>query len=246
MIIVSALTYVSHPNGYEIYIKDEINFKKQDSGAIEIIIAHLIDYLQKNYPKFNQSENSTGSEVMFTYGYPQDSSVEINLPAIAVSTRDDEHYMDSMGYIQYYNEETGDISHGIQMRTTIEFDIWANSTREKAYIQGILIDMIHSGMANNLLRFRGIQVAEFVRSIPRGYDQTDRVLQFHTHQIGSDEIFRQVMEFDFIFDHRLIWDFETPEGGLAYAIKQIVTDVNGAIFTSNEGRTRQAIKIFIS
>jgi len=246
VIIVSALTYVSHPNGYEIYIKDEIDFEQQDSGAIEIIIAHLIDYLQKNFPKFNQSTGSLGTDVRFTYGYPQDESVEIMLPAIAVSTRDDEHYQDSMGYIQYYNEETGDIAHGVQVRTTIEFDIWANSTREKAFIQGVLINMIHSGMVNNLLRFRGIQVAEFVRSIPRGYDQTDRVLQFHTHQIGSDEIFRQVMEFDFIFDHRLIWDFETPEGDLPYAIKQIIMGVNDTILTTSENRTRQATKLFIS
>ncbi len=242
---MSALTYISHPNGYEIYLKDEINFEEQDSGLTELIIAHLIDYLQDEFPKFMQSVGSLGTEVMFTYGYPQDVSVEIMLPAIAISTRDDEHYQDSMGYIQYYNKDTGDIAHGIQVRTTIEFDIWANSTREKAFIQGILVNMIHAGMVNNLLRFRGIQVAEFVRSIPRGYDQTDRVLQFHTHQIGSDEIFRQVMEFDFIFDHRLIWDFPSPNE-LVHAIKQIITDVNGAILTSNESRARQATKIFIS
>ncbi len=243
--MVSALTYISHPNGYEIYIKDDVNFERTDSAPIELIIAHLIDYLQTYYPKFNQSTSSGGTEVMFTYGYPQDSSIEINLPAIAISTRDDEHFQDSMGYIQYYNEDTGDIVKGIRMRTTIEFDIWANNPREKAFIQGILINMIHAGIVNNLLRFRGVQVAEFVRSIPRGYDQTDRVLQFHTHQIGSDEIFRQVMEFDFIFDHRLIWDFETPNE-LIYAIKQIITDVNGAILTSNESRSRLASKVFIS
>jgi len=244
VIIVSALTYISHPTGYEIYLKDNIPYQTKDSGAIELIIAHLIDYLSNEFPNFKQSVKG-GTEVMFSYGYPQDSSMEINLPIVAVSTRDDEHYQDSMGYIQYYNEETGDIAYGVQVRTTIEFDIWGRSPREKAFIQGILLNMLHVGMINYKLRHRGIQVIEFVRSIPRGYDQTDRVLQFHTHQIGSDEIFRQVMEFDLIFDHRLIWDFPSPNE-LVYAIKQIIVDVNGAIYTSTESRARQASKVLIS
>jgi len=242
---VSALTYISHPNGYEIYLKDDIQSEQQDSGAIELIIAHLIDYLQSSFPKFKQSTNSGGTEVTFTYGYPQDKSMEINLPAVAISTRDDEHYQDSMGYIQYYDNKTGDIVYGIRASPTIEFDIWSNNPREKAFIQGILLNMLHAGIVNGELRFRGIQTCEFVRSIPRGYDQTDRVLQFHTHQIGSDEIFRQVMEFDFIFDHRLIWDFETPNE-LVYAIKQIITNVDGAILTSTENRSRQSTMVLIS
>lgn len=242
---MSALTYIAHPNGYQIYLRDDIQFEGQDSGAIELIIAHLIDYLQTQFPKFNQSSDSSGTEVTFTYGYPNDSSIEFNLPAVAISTRDDEHFQDSMGYIQYFNKETGDTAYGLRVKATIEFDIWARNMREKAFIQGILVNMLHSGMVNNLLRFRGIQTCEFVRSIPRGYDQTDRVLQFHTHQIGSDEIFRQVMEFDFIFDHRLIWDFPSPNE-LIYAIKQIVMNVDGAILTSYENRARQASKVFIS
>lgn len=242
---MSALTYISHPNGYEIYLKDDIDQEANDSGAIELIIAHLIDYLTTEFPKFNQSSLSTGTIATFTYDYPQDISLEEALPVVAISTRDDEHYQDSMGYIQYYNQDTGEIVYGVQIRTTIQFDIWARSPREKAFIQGVLINMIHAGIVNYNLRHRGVQVAEFVRSIPRGYDQTDRVLQFHTHQIGSDEIFRQVMEFDFIFDHRLIWDFPSPNE-LIYAIKQIITDINGAIFTSYESRSRQATKVLIS
>ena len=240
-----SFTYTSHPNGYQIYLRDDINFELSDSGAIELIISHLIDYLQDEFPKFKQSEGSSGSQITFTYGYPQDSNIEINLPAIAVGTRDDEHFQDSMGYIQYVNEETGDVAYGIRVRATIEFDIWARSQRQKAFIQGILINMIHAGIVNNNLRLRGIQTAEFVRSIPRGYDQTDRVLQFHTHQIGSDEIFRQVMEFDFEFDHRLVWEFPTTNP-LIYAIKQIIVDVNGAILTFNESRARQGTKVLIS
>ena len=245
MIIVSALTYISHPNGYEIYLKDNIANERNDGGAIQLIIAHLIDYLTNEFPKFEQSINSSGTDVSFSYDYPQDSSIEINLPIIAISTRDDEHYQDSMGYIQYYNEDTGEIVYGLQIRTAIQFDIWARSPREKAFVEGILINMLHAGMVNYNLRHRGVQVIEFVRSIPRGYDQTDRVLQFHTHQIGSDEIFRQVMEFDFTYDHRLIWDFQSPNE-LIYAIKQIITDINGAILTSYESRSRQASKVFIS
>jgi len=243
--IVSSLTYITHPNGYQIYLKDNIDFEAHDGGAMELIIAHIIDYLSTNFPLIKQSANSVGTDVMFTYGYPQDSSIEINLPAIAISTRQDEHYQDSMGYVQYYNKDTGEIVKGLQVMATIEFDIWARDQREKAFIQGVLINMLHAGMVNNNLRFRGIQVIEFDTSIPRGYDQTDRVLQFHTHQIGSDEIYRQVMYFDFTFDHRLIWDFESPSE-LVYAIKQIITDINGAILTSNENRTRQAMKIYIS
>jgi len=242
---VSALTYISHPNGYEIYLKDNIPNQTEDSGAIELIIAHLIDYLQSEFPKFKMSSTSSGTDVSFTFDYPQDKSLEIMLPVIAISTRDDEHYQDSMGYIQHYNKETGDISYGIQIKTTIQFDIWSRNPREKAFIQGVLLNMLHAGMVNFNLRHRGVQVIEFVRSIPRGYDQTDRVLQFHTHQIGSDEIFRQVMEFDFIYDHRLIWDFTTPNE-LVYAIKQIITDINGAILTSIESRSRQASKVLIS
>lgn len=242
---MSGLTYISHPNGYEIYLKDNVNNEERDSGIIELLIAHLIDYLSSEFPNFKQSSTSTGSRVSFSYDYPQDSSLEINLPIIAMSTRDDEHYQDSMGYIQYYNEEAGEIVYGIQARTTIQFDIWARSPREKAFIQGILTNMLHSGMVNNNLRHRGIQIIEFVKSIPRGYDQTDRVLQFHTHQIGSDEIFRQVMEFNFIYDHRLIWNFSSPNE-LIYAIKQIITDINGAILTSDENRVRQASKVLIS
>lgn len=245
MITVSALTYISHPNGYEIYLRDNISFEPHNGGAIELLISHLIDYLQTNFPKIKQSASSLGTDVTFTYAYPQDSSMEINLPTIAISTRQDEHYQDSMGYIQFYNKETGEIVKGIQMVATIEFDIWARDQREKAFIQGVLTNMLHAGMVNNALRFRGIQVIEFDTSIPRGYDQTDRVLQFHTHQIGSDEIFRQVMYFEFTFDHRLIWDFESPSE-LVYAIKQIITNVNGAILTSNENRARQAMKIYIS
>jgi len=242
---VSALTYISHPNGWEIYLKDNIANEEHDSGAIELIIAHLIDYLTTEFPKFRQSSTSTGTDVTFLFDYSQDSSLEANLPLIAISTRDDEHYQDSMGYIQYYDENSGDISYGIQVKTTIQFDIWAKDPRQKAFIQGILLNMLHAGMVNNRLRQRGIQVIEFVRSIPRGYDQTDRVLQFHTHQIGSDEVFRQVMEFDFIYDHRLIWDFESPNE-LIYAIKQIIVDINGAITTSYESRVKQASKVLIS
>lgn len=245
MITVSSLTYISHPNGYEIYLKDEIANEEQDSGAIELIIAHLIDYLTNEFPQFNQSSASDGTNVTFSYGYSMDKTIEINLPFVSISTRDDEHYQDSMGYIQYYNEETGDIAYGLQIRTTVELDIWARSPREKAFIQGILLNMLHVGMVNNKLRFRGVQVCEFVRSIPRGYDQTDRVLQFHTHQIGSDEIFRQVMEFDFIYDHRLIWDFTTPNE-LVYAIRQIITNVDGAILTSQQSRVTQASRVRIS
>lgn len=241
---MSNLTYISHPTGYEIYIKNIIQNEEQKSGAIELVIAHLIDYLTQEFPNFKQSSTG-GTHVTFTYSYPQDVSLEYLLPVVALSTRDDEHYQDSMGYIQYYNKYTGDVAYGVQIRTTIEFDIWARSPREKAFIQGILLNMLHAGFVNNKLRFRGLQSCEFVRSIPRGYDQTDRVLQFHTHQIGSDEIFRQIMEFDFIYDSRLIWDFANP-GGLVYAIRHIITDIGDDQFNIRDNVAIQSTKILIS
>jgi len=228
IVVTSNLFYITNPTGYAIYLQDNIEFAERNSGGVELLIAHLIDYLNTYFPKFKQTAGSTGTSVTFTFGYPQDSTIEINLPIIAISSRDDEHFIDSAGYIQAdVLADDGDIVYGVQYKPTLEIDIWARDTREKAFIQGILINMLHAGIANGLLRQRGIQVIEFTRSIPRGYDQADRVLQFHTHQIGSDEIFRQVLEFDFTFDHRLIWDFTDPNSStVAYAIRQIIMGVN--------------------
>lgn len=197
--------YLSEPSSQNrTYLHDLINNLPRNTGMIDVVIAQLVNLLREEFQDFEASyPEGDGTTTEFYFRFPN-KNMEVNLPGIFLSSRDSKNYMDSMGFIQSYNKNTGEIIHGMRGEPIIEFDIWARNDREKGIIEGILINFLNSKIVDDTLLFLGIQNIRYVRSTPRGYDQTDRVLQFHTHQIGSDDVFRQVSEFQIDFDHQLV------------------------------------------
>jgi len=217
--------YEYNPSTHNIYIQDNVNNIQWNAGSSELLIAHLINYLRDNFPLFKFSPTSSGTQLNFSYTFPDDVNLEVQAPVVLLQVKSDDHYQDSMGYVQGIN--SGEFLYGYRNNPIIEFDVWATSEREKRYIEGMLPNLLHGGIVNRELRYRGVQAVEFVRSVPRGYDQTDRVLQFHTHIVGSDELFRQLMEFSFTYDHRIAWASNNPQSKV-YAIRQIVVEASGS------------------
>ena len=222
-------TYTSNKSSYGIYIKDDIDGVARDTGYTDLVIAHLVTYLRDNFPLFAASSNSAGTTTSFFSSFPEDKNLEVTLPAIVMDVRSDDYIADSIGFVQHFVQETGEIIYGLESNIVLELDIWANNQREKKVLQGLLINQFHAGMITQELRRRGIRNIKFIRSVPRGYDQTDRVLQFHTHQLKSDDIFRQVMEFEIQFDHQIV---------IAFAENYLISQV---IFSEESGDTPAVI-----
>ena len=149
---MSSLFYTTDPREYNIYLKDNVFFEVQNNAPVDLLVAHIIDYLNLEFPRYKMTTGSSGSQVTFVYGYPEDKNIKFRLPAIAIETRDEDHYQDSMGYIQYYNEDTGDWARGVNMKVTLQFDVWAENTMERQYIQDILLNALHGGIIDLSLR----------------------------------------------------------------------------------------------
>lgn len=199
------MSFQSNIEVYQNYPRDDINADPLNSGDVNLVVEQLLDYLETHFPTYNLSSGSAGTAINFMYGYPEDQTLEIKIPVVVIDVRDDDNFVDSMGYLQYYNEDTGTFVRGIRYSSVIELDIWARNPREKKFIEGLLINYLHAGIASQDLIYRGIHELNFVRSIPRGFDETDRVLQFHTHILGNIPVFRQVMEFNVQFESQLVF-----------------------------------------
>jgi len=220
--------YQSDPATHNIYLQDNVDNIQWNAGSQELLIAHLINYLREEFPLYKFSPTSSGTQINFSYMFPDDANLEVQAPVVLLQIKSDDHYQDSMGYVQ--GENNGEFLYGYRNNPLVEFDIWATSEREKRFIQGLLFNLLHGGIVNRQLRYRGIQAVEFRRSVPRGYDQTDRVLQFHTHIVGSDEIYRQLVEMNFTFDHRVGWASNSPHNpqGKVYAIREVKMESSGS------------------
>jgi len=218
--------YVADPDTQNIYLQDNVDNVQWNAGSQELIIAHLINYLRNEFPLFKFSPTSSGTQINFSYMFPDDINIEVQAPVVLLQVKSDDHYQDSMGYVHGVAGD-GKVLYGYRNNPLIEFDVWATSEREKRFIQGMLFNALHGGIINHTLRHRGIQTVEFVRSVPRGYDQTDRVLQFHTHIVGSDEIYRQLVEMTFTYDHRVVFPTNDPQSEV-YAIRQVSMEASGS------------------
>ena len=240
---MSSLIYASEPATLNTYIVDTVDDTVRNAGSYDMLVVHLIDFLRTNFPKFKQSSTSSGTSIDFHYTYPEDRSMEWTVPAVFIDIKDDYHEIDSIGYVQA--EVDGENIYVFRVIANVEFDIWANSSRQKKIIAGVLYNLLHSGIIDFTLRRKGIQFIKYRRSVPRGYDQTDRVLQFHTHQLGSDEIYRDVVEIDIGFDHRIVWLANDPQGTI-YSIKNINLDIDGEDWSLVDNLARQEVTLDIA
>ena len=174
------------------YIKD---VQDGDGGMIDTLISILMNYLNNNMAKFKQSATSTGATVTLFQSFPFD---DFTIPSVVVEATNVRTDVNWVGGI--YCEEEGKNLNTVRGEVEVTFDMFGRNSREKNSISGWVTNTLYRGLWDMELRKNGIRHMEFIRSVDRGYDQADRVLQFHTHSPSSEIIFRQLVTYRFIFD----------------------------------------------
>jgi len=141
--------------------------------------------------------NENISEVFFTAAFPAyrarsdelgrywKLTGEVSFPAVGIDI------------INQYREEAGvGMIVGLDIKATrhvleIEFDIWGRSNKERASVKG-RIQSLFEKLRFNLMDRGFIDISE-VRSKPMGYDETDRIMQFHSTQLNEMLRYKLVM-----------------------------------------------------
>jgi len=174
------------------YIKD---YTKGDGGPIDSLMTNILYYLQNNFKTIQFSDAAAGSTVNFYAYFPFEKLV---LPSVILEPTDIEMNINWVGGIGFQQEGEG--RNTLRAEVDVTFDVMARNEREKYSISGTLANVLYRGLFNNILSKVGIKHITFKRSVSRGFDQADRVLQFHSHAITSDLIFRELVTFTFTFD----------------------------------------------
>lgn len=192
------------------YIKD---YTKGDGGPIDTLMTNILFYLQNNFKTIQFSDAAAGSTVNFYAYFPFQ---DLDLPSVILEPTTIELNINWVGGIGFQQEGKG--RNTLRGEVDITFDIMARTEREKYSISGTLANVLYRGLFNNVLSKVGIKHMSFQRSVSRGFDQADRVLQFHSHSITSDLIFRELVTFQFVFD----WIVTDPA---TFIEERFITDV---------------------
>jgi len=199
------------------YIRD---IQGGDGGPIDTLLATITVYINENLAKFKQSEASTGTSVTVFQYFPQQG---FDIPSIVLEATNVQNDINWIGSV-YTTEEDKKVR-TIRANIDVTFDVFGRNTREKNAMSGWLQNALFRGLYDGELTKHGIRHIEFVRSVDRGYDQADRVLQFHTHSVSADIIFRQLVTYRFVFDWLITP--RTDEGwSTPYYIGTTKTDYN--------------------
>lgn len=174
------------------YIKD---YTKGDGGPIDSLMTNILFYLQNNFETIQFSDAHAGSIVNFYAYFPFE---KLELPSVILEPTTIEMNINWVGGIGFQQEGEG--RNTLRAEVDVTFDVMARTEREKYSISGTLANVLYRGLFNNVLSKAGIKHIAFKRSVSRGFDQADRVLQFHSHAIASDLIFRELVTFTFVFD----------------------------------------------
>ena len=199
------------------YIKD---VQSGDGGMVDTLLSIIMKYLNNNLAKFKQSNTSSGTSVTLFQYVPQ---ANVDIPSVVLEATNVSTNINWIGGI--YRQEEGKNLNTLRGEIEVTFDVFARNSREKNSISGWVSNALYRGLFDMELRKNGIRHIEFIRSVDRGYDQADRVLQFHTHSPSSEMIFRQLMTFKFIFDW-IITPRSDDGWDTTYYIKTIGMDIN--------------------
>jgi len=167
---------------------------KGDGGPIDTLMTNVLYYLQQDFGDIQYS-TASGETINFYSYFPSEDLV---LPSVVLEPTNGKLSIVWVGGIGFAQEGVPKFT--LRGEVDITFDVMARSEREKYSISGTLTNVLYRGLFNANLSKMGIKDIKFKRSINRGFDQADRVLQFHSHGISSDLIFRDLVTFTFIFD----------------------------------------------
>lgn len=102
-------------------------------------------------------------------------------------------------------------SHGIKraqmIDATLTFDVWARDSKERERASGIISGYIFDKLLDKI-RALGFLQFQDQSTRSRGFDLTDRILQFHSHQLTN--VWRRLIDFDVVFER--IYKEEPVEG----------------------------------
>ena len=176
---------------------------KGDGGAIDTLMSNVLYYLQNEFGLIEYSTEA-GESVNFYSYFPFEDTVLPSVVLEPTNSKIDINWVGGVGFVQ-----EGLPKHTVRGEVDITFDVMARNEREKYSISGTLLNVLFRGMFDAKLSKSGIKHIKFKRSINRGFDQADRVLQFHSHGISSDLLFRELVTFTFIFDWIITYPTET-------------------------------------
>lgn len=144
---------------------------------------------------------------------------ENDLPAVAVY--EETHISQPVGIGGYIGGNGN--KRAEQYRVGITFDIWARDTREREVIAGILSRFIFEHKWGGLPSIGIIDIMD-KGTRTRGFDLTDRILQFHSHQLTN--IFRRLMSFDALMEFAV--QVSEP-GGIIEVINLDLSDTESGV-----------------
>jgi len=174
------------------YIKD---YTKGDGGVIDTLVTNITYYLQNAFKTIQFSDAAAGSDVNFYAYFPFQN---LDLPAVVLEPTNIKLDINWVGGIGF--QEAGKEKYTLRGEVDVTFDVMARNEREKYSISGSLANVLYRGIFNNDFSKMGVRHMSFQKSINRGFDQADRVLQFHSHILSQDLIFRELVTFKFVFD----------------------------------------------
>jgi len=201
---------------------------KGDGGAIDTLMSNIIYYLQNEFGLIEYSTEA-GEEVNFYTYFPFEDTVLPSVVLEPTNTKLDINWVGGVGFVQ-----EGLPKHTLRGEVDITFDVLARSEREKYSISGTLLNVLFRGLFDAKLSRSGIKHIKFKRSINRGFDQADRVLQFHSHGISSDLLFRELVTFTFIFDWIITSPIEVVNENFISEIDSSTEDEDTTVYSNTE------------
>jgi len=172
-----------------------IDTMKGDGGPIDTLLGYILSYLQENFAGFSLSDgNQTSVKFVLYFTYDKFDT----LPMVAIDVVSSDMQPMFIGAVSHV-DDTNTPLRTMAGKVYVIFDVIARNSREKDAIVGFLSNVLYRGLYDGTLREKGILNVEFIRSVNRGMEQSDKVLYLHSHQLISDTIFRHLVEYRFDF-----------------------------------------------
>ena len=168
---------------------------KGDGGIIDNLLSSILKYLKNNVKSFSLSDGNY-TDIEFVLYFPYDKFE--SLPMVAIDVTNSKIKPSFIGGITYVDDLNTPIP-TVRGDVEVVFDVIARNSRQKEAIVGVISNALYRGLYDGSLTKYGILNIFFNRSINRGMEQADKVLQFHTHQLITDTVFRHILDYTFSF-----------------------------------------------
>lgn len=128
----------------------------------------------------------------------------LDLPAVILSMYDGSSTRAGSGDVIGHSPD-GRVIRALKNRYIVQFDVWARTPQQRDFIGGRLVNIVFK-QRHTVARNLGIEEINLRSFGERGFDLTDRILQYQSHQITK--VWRRLLEFDIISENYFMDEVE--------------------------------------